>query len=111
MSDVTPPPPPPSQPAAPMPSGGGAPINTWLVPSIIVTVLSICSCFGIIPAVIGLIFAIMSNNKLKAGDLANAASNAKIAKIFTIIAIVLLAIGYIWVIINLVSGRGYYSVG
>ena len=106
MSDVPPPPPPSTPPpAAPMPSGG-APVNTFLVPSIVVTIIGFCTCFGFIPGIVALIFAILANNKLKAGDVVGAQSNAKIAKIFLIIAIVLIVIGIIWNIVSFASGGG-----
>lgn len=94
-----------------MPPAGGAPLQTYLVPSIIVTIIGICSCVGWIPGVIAIIFAVMAGNKAKAGDMAGAQSNAKIAKIFLIIAIVLLVIGFIIGLINAMSGNGYFGMG
>ena len=85
---------------------GGAPVNTYLVPSIVVTIVGFCTCFGFIPGIIALIFAILANNKLKSGDVVGAESNAKIAKIFLIISVVLIVIGVIWNIITFASGSG-----
>jgi hypothetical protein len=74
-------------PPQPAPAGAGdasAPVRDWLIPSI----LSIIFCawpLGI-PA---LIFAIKANGSKKRGDLAAAAQQAKTARLFVILSVVL----------------------
>jgi len=80
---------PPPSPAAPPPAPAqvapsGAPVRDWLIPSI----LSIIFCawpLGI-PA---LVFAIKANGSKKRGDMAAAAQQAKTARLFVILSVVL----------------------
>ena len=74
----------PPQPAPAAAAPGQAPVFDWLIPSI----LSIIFCawpLGI-PA---LIFAIKANGSKKRGDMATAAKQAKTARLFVILSVVL----------------------
>lgn len=66
------------------------PINNFLIPAILVTVLC---CQPL--AIIGIVFAIMSKNATKTGDITKATQMAKYAKITTIILFVLGLVSWI----------------
>lgn len=89
---VEPPPAYPAAPPAPQAAPAEAPqVFNWLIPSI----LSIVCCawpLGI-PA---LIFAILANNSKKKGDMAAAAQQAKMARLFVILSVVLGVIVWIY---------------
>ena len=73
------PPPPPAGPAASTPAGA-APVQTYLIPAILVT---FCCCM---PAgIVAIIFAAQVNGKLAAGDMAGALDYAKKAKMWCLI--------------------------
>ena len=88
----TPPAYPAAAPVAPAsPDASGAPVRDWLIPSI----LSIIFCawpLGI-PA---LVFAIKANGSKKRGDMAAAAQQAKTARLFVILSVVLGSVVWIY---------------
>ena len=111
-SYTPPPPPPPPQsqgtyapPPPPLPgaAAGGAPVNTYLIPSIIVT---LCCCLPL--GIVAIVFAAQSSSKLSAGDLNGARESASRAKLFFWLALVLGIIANI-VIILLYGAAGFFE--
>ena len=92
--------PPPAYPAttpasAPALDPTGAPIRDWLIPSILAIIF--CAWPLGIPA---LIFAIKANSSKKRGNLAAAAQQAKTARLFVILSVVLGIV--VWVYLGFV---------
>lgn len=76
--------PPPPQPAPEAAGDASAPVRDWLIPSILTIIF--CAWPLGIPA---LIFAIKANGSKKRGDMATAAQQARTARLFVILSVVL----------------------
>lgn len=74
----------PPQPAPEAAGDASAPVRDWLIPSILTIIF--CAWPLGIPA---LIFAIKANGSKKRGDMATAAQQAKTARLFVILSVVL----------------------
>src|SRR3954466_10264734 len=100
------PPPPPQAPYAQQYAQQGPVVESYLVPSILVTVLC-CLPFGI-PAII---FASQVQEKLGRGDIAGAQQSSKNAKTWCIVAVVApMVVGILYLILMVVLG-GLASLG
>lgn len=91
---------------------GGQPSkpNNYLVMAIVATVLGLCSCFGLILGIVGIVYATQVDSKYNLGDYVGAESSAKSARLFSIIALVLDGIGIIANIIYIaVFGGALFS--
>jgi hypothetical protein len=106
-----PPPPPSGNFGAQPPAAGGAPMQNYLVLTIIGTVLGLfcCDIIGAIPGIIGIVFATQVNKLAAAGDIAGAQAKANQAKILGIVSIALGAVGLVINIIALATGN--WNVG
>ena len=89
---------------------GGENINPTLW--IVLSVLEIVTCCGVIPGIIGLIFAINANSKKNRGDFAGARDDIKKAKIAVFIGIGLTVLSAVFSFISGVFsalfGNAYY---
>lgn len=104
MSDVAPPPP-----ALP----GQEPFETNKTLSIIAIVVGVvtCGCLTLILGIVGLVFANKAQTLWQAGDVEGARSAASTARIFAIIAFILVVIWLIAVIFSWASGGFDFRVG
>jgi hypothetical protein len=92
------PPPPPSNPN--FSSGTGVKPKNWMTEAIIVTVAGfIFSCLGGILGIIAIVNASNVDKKYQQGDFVGAENAAKQAKLFTIIAAVVAALGLLFSIV------------
>lgn len=81
--------------------------TTWIVLNILMIVLGCCSISGIL-GIIGLVFAIQSNNAVKAGDAFTAEDKAKTAKILFFVS---LGIFVLQTVLGIVYGIFSISMG
>lgn len=86
--------PPPYEPQTPQTSASTG-IPTYLVWSIIVTVLSLCVCciIGTIPGIVAIVFATKVKSSLDAGDISGAQQASNTAKIWCWVATGLCIVG------------------
>lgn len=97
--------PPPYDPQTPQTSASTG-IPTYLVWSIIVTVLSLCLCcvIGTIPGIVAIVFATKVKSSLDAGDIDGARKASDTAKIWTWVTTGLCIVGLLWTSFSLMTG-------
>lgn len=98
-------PPPYDPPQAPMTSASTG-VPTYLVWSIIATVLSLCLCciVGTIPGIVAIVFSTKVKSSLDAGDLAGARTASNTAKIWCWVTTGLCIVGLLWTAFSLMTG-------
>lgn len=96
------PPPPPPPPPNPNYAGGGTGVKpkNWMTEAIIATVAGfVFSCLGGVLGIIAIVNASNVDKKYQQGDMAGAENAAKQAKLFTIIAAVVAALGLLFTMV------------
>lgn len=81
----------------------------WSIVVTVVAVLSFCLCLpllAVIPGVVAIVFAARINGHLNAGRPAEAAGSARNAKLWSIIATVVLVVSYVATVVFFFSGVG-----
>ena len=106
MSDIPPPPPMPVVP-------GSEPFQTNKTLGIIAIVVGVltCSCLTLILGILGVVFANKAQTLWSAGDISGAQSAASTARIFSIIAFVLVVVWAIIAIIGWSTGAFTFNAG
>lgn len=83
--------------------------STFLAGNIILTVLSLCSCFGLITGIIGIVFSAMVMSRHTARDYEGARSASKVAKVMFFVTLALVIIGTVLTIAYLAWAVAYGS--
>jgi hypothetical protein len=75
------------------PGGYGVQVGNNMALAIVATVVGfLCSCIGVIPGVVAIVFASQVNSKLQLGDVDGATRSAKSARTWAIVAFVVVAV-------------------
>lgn len=84
--------------------GGRTDISSYLTPAIVVTVLAMLCCFpaGVV-GLVAIVYASQVNTKIAASDTLGAMAASKNAKMWTMIAGALLAVGFILMALYIVG--------
>lgn len=82
------------------------PVPDYLVQSIVLTVLSVCSCLGLITGILAIVFSAQARTKAASGDYPGAMESAKNARITCWITFGLLMIGILFNIVWFLGALG-----
>ncbi len=82
---------------------------TFLAGNIIMTILSLCSCLGTIPGIVGIVFSAMVSSKYNQGDYEGAKSMAKVAKILFWVTLGLAVAGIVLIVVMIASSASMYG--
>ncbi len=69
--------------------------STFLAGNIVMTILSLCTCYGLIMGIIGIVFSAMVSSKYNQGDYGGANAMSTAAKIMFFVSLALLALAVI----------------